>query len=249
MTEVPDERTPECPVRMVLLVDDEPLVARGLDRLLLRRGYLVLQCGDMESAIDMLRTYEISVVLLDYALRDADGLELCRALGARYPVPIIMLTGNASPELMVACLEAGADDYVTKPFNVDVLVSRMNAVIRRFISNRDPSDLAPGREVFEVDHEVVLDVRRCELRNSERSMRLSNSEAAMLASLLRADGELMTRDELSRFALMRPWHYGDRTVDVIVSRLRSKLRKLDSTLNVHSLRNRGYLLRGRSEYP
>lgn len=225
--------------RSVLLIDDDPLVIHGVTRLLCRRGFEVLACEDLEGAVEWLRARNVVIVLLDYLLRECDGLQLCRTLRGMFDIPVIMLTGNASPELMVACLEAGADDYVTKPFHAEVLVSRMNAVLRR---RGDVSHQAGSLKLRNVCSRVALDLGRGELRNEDRSVRLSQTEISVLSALLTAGGKPLSRDELSRRALMRPWRYGDRTVDVIVSRLRSKMRVLGAANDVRSVRNRGYAL-------
>jgi DNA-binding response OmpR family regulator len=202
----------------VLVVDDESELREQLRRLFSRDGHRVVTVDSGRSAIDRATTGRFDVVLLDVALGGGpDGYEVCRTLRERRNVtPIIMLTALDSEADVVLGLEAGADDYVTKPFGAAELRSRIRAVLRRAGSR------ALGEEVLAVGP-MVLDRRRREVRVRERPVALTFSEFEIVEALMTRPGELFTRQDLLR-AIWGDSAYRDpRGIDVHVRHLREKL--------------------------
>jgi DNA-binding response OmpR family regulator len=202
----------------VLVVDDESELREQLRRLFARDGHRVVAVDSGRAAIDRATTGRFDIVLLDVVLGGgSDGYEVCRILRERRNVtPIIMLTALDSEADVVLGLEAGADDYVTKPFGPAELRSRIRAVLRRAGSR------ALGDEVLEVGP-LVLDRRRREVRVRERHVALTFSEFELLEALMTRPGQLFTRQELLR-AIWGDSAYRDpRGIDVHVRHLREKV--------------------------
>lgn len=200
----------------VLVVDDEPGMARLLTLYLHQAGYTVLSEMTGAGALAAAERHRPDLVVLDIGLPDIDGLVVCQQLRAATDTSIIMLTARSEPRDCIAGLEQGADDYVPKPFNPQVLVSRVGAVLRR---SRSPSRRAEryvidGLIVDTAQRSVTLDGKQIELRPKEFDL---------LVELIRHPGQVFTREQL----VERVWGYeylGDgATIDVHVWRLRSKL--------------------------
>jgi DNA-binding response OmpR family regulator len=202
----------------VLVADDESELREQLRRLLERDGHRVMAVPDGRSAIDRATTDRFDIVLLDVALGPGpDGYEVCRTLrDRRNVVPIIMLTALDSEADAVLGLEAGADDYVTKPFGPAELRSRIRAVLRR------AGTRALGDEVLGVGP-LVLDRSSREVRVGDRPVELTFSEFELLEAMMERPGQLFSREELLR-AIWGDSAYRDpRGIDVHVRHLREKL--------------------------
>ena len=224
----------------ILVVDDEAEIREMLTRSFEREGQVVNAVKTGQEAIDEATANPYDIVLLDVALGSSpSGYDVCRTLRARRNmVPIIMLTALDSEGDAVQGLEAGADDYVTKPFGLAELRSRIRAVLRRAQAR------ASGRDVIEVGP-VVMDRSRHEVRVNGREVRLTFSEFELLAMLLSEPGRLFNRQELLR-AIWGDSAYRDpRAIDVHIRHLREKLEpEPDKPRYIVTVRGAGYRLRG-----
>jgi len=202
----------------VLVVDDESALREQLRRLFVREGHRVVTVPDGRAAIDYATTDDFDIILLDVALGGRpDGYEVCRTLRERRNVtPLIMLTALDSEADAVLGLEAGADDYVTKPFGPAELRSRMRAVLRR------AGPRALGDDVLAVGP-LVLDRRRRELRTSGQPVALTFSEFQVVEALMARPGELFTRQELMSAIWGESAYRDPRGIDVHIRHLREKL--------------------------
>ena len=203
----------------VLIVEDEASLADSVRYNLEREGYAVETSLDGASALDVFRSAPPDLVVLDLMLPNLSGLDLCRLIRAESDVPIIMLTAKDAEADKVAGLELGADDYVTKPFSMRELVSRIRANLRRSRMARD--DGSRG-EVLQ-GGPVELDAGRHEVRVRGEPAVLTPKEFDLLETFLSRKGRLLTRD----FLIDAVWgadYYGDtKTLDVHVKRLRQKV--------------------------
>ncbi|MEU7875940.1 response regulator [Dactylosporangium sp. NPDC049140] len=175
----------------VLIVDDEPQMLRALRINLQARQYEVVTAGDGTSALRAAAEEHPDVVVLDLGLPDIDGLEVLRTLRAWTPVPVVVLSGRLSSTEKVAALDAGADDYVTKPFNIDELLARLRAVSRR---RPEPE---PATTVRIGEYEIDLadrDVRRID--GTGERQHLTRTEWRLLDLLVRNPGRLVGHREL-----------------------------------------------------
>lgn len=200
-----------------LLVEDDAGIREALTLSLADEDILVVCAVSGEDALECAKLSHVDVVLLDLMLPGIDGLSVCRILRERGDIPIIITTARSDAPDVIAGLEAGADDYVTKPLVGSVLAARVRALLRR---RSPPSQgpvsigLAPGIEVLP-EHGVV--------RKHGSEVRLTRTELRLLLELVGADGRIVTREDL----LARVWGYdyfGDtRLLDVHIRRLRMKV--------------------------
>ncbi|MDQ6749197.1 MAG: response regulator transcription factor [Actinomycetota bacterium] len=224
----------------ILVVDDEAALREMLTRSFEREGHRVLAVADATAALDRAATEDFDIVLLDVALGGgADGNEVCRELRARRNVvPVIMLTARDSEADAVLGLEAGADDYVTKPFGLAELRSRIRAVLRRGGARGFEG------EVLTLDS-VKLDRASREVTVNGEPVQLTFSEFELLNRLISDPGRLFNRQELLR-AIWGDSAYRDpRAIDVHVRHLREKLEEHpDQPRLILTVRGAGYRLQG-----
>ena len=199
----------------MLLVEDDASIRESTAIGLERAGLRVITARDGQEAVEAFAKERFDLVILDLMLPGIDGFEVCRRIRRDSGVPIVMLTARADATDVVAGLELGADDYVTKPFDLPVLVARVRAVLRR-ISGETPGTVHRVGDL-EID-EGAFSVRR-----GGRELDLTATELRLLAALARRPGQVFTREML----LETVWGYdylGDsRLVDVAVQRLRAKV--------------------------
>jgi len=199
----------------ILVVEDEPDIALGLEEDLTRHGYDVEVARDGDAAVKRGREEAWDVILLDVMLPYRDGFEVCRELrGARVKTPIIMLTAKTQEAEKILGLEFGADDYVTKPFSANELRARIKAVRRRFEED------SAGVYRF---GDCVVDFDRAELRRDGRRVDVTALELRLLQTLVRARGRVLSREQLIQQAWEPNTYIGDRVVDTHVLNLRKKI--------------------------
>ncbi|MDO5739560.1 MAG: MtrAB system response regulator MtrA [Ornithinimicrobium sp.] len=200
----------------ILVVDDDQALAEMLGIVLRKEGYVVATCGDGGRALPMFRELRPDLVLLDVMLPTLDGIEVARALRLESGVPIVMLTARTDTRDVVVGLEAGADDYVVKPFKPQELLARIRARLRRVDTGGD------GR--LQVG-DVVIDVAGHEVTRGGEVISLTPLEFDLLVALASKPSQVFDRESL----LEQVWgyrHAGDtRLVNVHVQRLRSKIEK------------------------
>jgi two-component system response regulator RegX3 len=215
------------------VVEDEAALAESIAYNLAREGYDVVTAEDGEAGLVQFRSGQPSLVILDLMLPKLSGLDVCRAIRAESQVPIVILTAKDSEVDKVTGLELGADDYVTKPFSMRELVSRVRANLRRasVTATAQESDRLSGGP-------VTLDPERHEVFVREEPVQLPPKEFELLELLLARKGRLLTRE----FLIDEVWgmdYVGDtRTLDVHVKRLRQKI-ELDPHRPSHLLTVRG----------
>ncbi len=212
---------PSAPIR-ILVVEDEPSLAESVRYNLEREGYEVVVAGDGRTGLDRFRTEAPALVILDLMLPELSGLDVCRAIRAESEVPIIIVTAKDAEADKVAGLELGADDYVTKPFSVRELVSRVRAHLRRG-AIRPAADGATSVDERLTGGPVEMDTASHEVRVNGELVALPPKEFELLEALLRRKGRLLTR----LFLIEEVWgadYVGDtKTLDVHVKRVRRKI--------------------------
>jgi DNA-binding response OmpR family regulator len=203
----------------ILVVDDDPTVAEVVARYLVRDGHSVECVADGRQALQAALDDPPDLVVLDLMLPGMDGLEVCRRLRERSPVPIVMLTALGAETDRLVGLETGADDYVTKPFSPRELALRVRSVLRR---SRGP--LAAADSAVLRDEDLVVDVGAHEVTLAGEPVSLTAREFDLLAFLLRSPRQAFTRDAL--LDRVWGWSFGDSsTVTVHVRRLREEIEK------------------------
>jgi DNA-binding response OmpR family regulator len=208
----------------VLIVDDDPLIRELLHAYLSQEGYDVHCAATAELAETFLASQAVDLVMLDIRLPGKDGLTLTRELRVRSEVGIILITGRNDEIDRIVGLECGADDYVIKPLNPRELVSRAKNLIRRVRHAQTPQPVAavakPVKQfadwALDTDRRRLIDAAGCETL-------LTHGEYQLLSVFLRNSGHTLSRDQLMDQIRNREWVPNDRSIDVLVGRLRRKL--------------------------
>ncbi|HUZ01194.1 MAG TPA: response regulator transcription factor [Thermomicrobiaceae bacterium] len=225
----------------VLVVDDERTLVDLVSAYLSREGFVVFGAHDGPSAVELARTRQPDVVVLDLMLPGMDGLEVCRQLRQFSDAYVLMLTARSDEVDRIVGLTVGADDYVTKPFSPRELVARVHALMRR--PRTPPAIPAVGGQVLRFG-ELVIDAGAHEVTLGGQAVALTPHEFELLTTLAGRPGQVFTRDQL----LERVWgddFFGDEhVVDVHVSNLRRKLdRGASQPRYVETVRGVGYRFR------
>ena len=218
----------------VLVVEDDPDIGDVVRRSLRREGYDVRLAADGSEALDEAAVFEPDAVVLDLGLPKVDGIEVSRRLRADGDVPILMLTARDSVDSRVEGLDSGADDYLVKPFDLQELLARLRALLRR----RPPRGMAPLRV-----GDLSLNPDTHEVRRGERAIDLTQREFELLEYLMRNERLVISRQKL----LDEVWGYDPfsitNTIEVFVSNLRRKLEAGGEPRLLHTVRGAGYVLR------
>jgi DNA-binding response OmpR family regulator len=215
----------------IVVVDDDPTVADVVGRYLVRDGHTVECVHDGAEALRRIAENQPDLVVLDLMLPGIDGLEVCRRLRERWPIPVVMLTALGDETDRLAGFEIGADDYVTKPFSPRELAMRVRSVLRRSRSavpaGRPDTPGQPDLGIL-TDRDVLVDLAAHEVRMSGKLVQLTSREYDLLVFLLRNPRQAFSREQL--LSEVWGWTFGDTsTVTVHVRRLREKLES-DPTL-------------------
>jgi len=219
----------------ILFVEDEPAIVEPFSRALARHGFDVVTAGTAAQALERFESSPPDLVLLDLALPDGDGRDVCRALRRSSGVPIIMLTARGTEMDRVVGLEIGADDYVVKPFSGAEVIARIRAVLRR---QGGAADASPA--TYEIgDLRIGAAARRVWRAGEE--LELSRKEFDLLHELARRPGHVVPREELMARVWDRNWFGSTKTLDVHVGWLRRKLGDNPAAPRyVHTVRGVGY---------
>ncbi len=206
----------------ILVVDDERTLVKGIKFNLENEGYQV-DCGsDGEEAVSMAKTVNYDLIILDLMMPKKDGLEACQAIRMFSTVPIIILTARSEDADKLMGFESGADDYITKPFNIMELKARIRALLRRASIAAPPEQADAGKLIR---GHITVDTERRSAMSDGQSVELTMKEFDLIEFLIKNPGRVYSREQL----LDLVWGYdyqGDiRTVDVHIRRLREKLEK------------------------
>lgn len=224
----------------ILIVDDDKEIRALLSRYLEEQGFRVSTASDLRSCDDVLKRRTPDLLVLDVLLPDGSGLDLCRDLRNRDPrIPVILLTALKEDIDRILGLETGADDYVGKPFNPRELVARIRAVLRR--SNKDWSRETEQRLFLFANMTLDPRLRRVTKNNGE-IISLTGAEFDLLKIFLKRAGRLLSREQLLELTQRRNRDQADRSIDVLMSRLRRKLGETDEKPLFRTIRNSGYQL-------
>jgi two-component system phosphate regulon response regulator OmpR len=224
----------------ILVVEDDPRLRERLARYLAGEGFRVTASGDAADARAKLRAINPDLLVLDVMMPGESGLELTESLrrNQAQPVPILLLTARSAPEDRIAGFEAGADDYLGKPFEPRELVLRIRALLRRAPPPPPPEIPLTALRIGAAE----FDIERGELRDASGPVRLTGGEAALLTALARKANEVLSREEIAEALGMDD--AGERAIDVQVVRLRRKIEADPREPRfLHTVRGRGYILK------
>ncbi|GFN34911.1 response regulator transcription factor [Tepidimicrobium xylanilyticum] len=200
----------------ILVVDDEKLIVKGLKHSLEQQDYKVFVAYNGEEAFQIIESENIDFIILDLMLPDIDGMILCKKIREKYNVPILMLTAKDGDYDKILGFEFGADDYMTKPFNVLELLARIKAITRRLDSEKKKSILSIGSLMINYDERKVF--------VEEEEKDLTQKEFEILYLLAKNPGRVFTREEIFKYI----WEEDPldvRTIDVHIKNIREKIEK------------------------
>ncbi len=204
----------------LLIVEDEPVTRTKLDAYFRSAGYEISSVGNAEEMNRCLGRHHIDLILLDISLPDADGLELIGKIRSSYELGIILVTGRNTDVDRILGLEIGADDYVTKPFNERELLARVKSLLRRL--NAKSEIQSTGDRLYFSDWVLTQSERK--LTNPQGdNLHLTGGEFELLSALVKHSKTVMSRDRLMTLVSHRRWQPDDRTIDVLIKRLRDKI--------------------------
>lgn len=220
----------------ILVVEDDKKIGSFVSNGLKQSGFAVDHCEDGEDGLHLAKTTPYDAAVVDIMLPKMDGLSLVRELRQQgSQAPVIFLSAKASVDDRVKGLQAGGDDYLTKPFAFSELLARVQALIRRATHSAEPTRLGVG--------ELTLDLLTREVKRGEDKIELQVREFSLLEYLMRHAGRVVTKTMI----LEHVWDYSfdpqTNVVDVLVHRLRSKVDKDFSEKMIHTLRGVGYVLK------
>jgi len=218
----------------ILVVDDDARLAASLQRALAYEGHTVEVVADGPSALAAARDRPPDLVVLDVMLPGLDGVEVCRRLRQGSDVPILMLTARDAISDRVSGLDAGADDYLVKPFAYDELLARVRALLRR----REPR----GGELLHCA-DLVMDVSAHQVRRGDRQVELTALQFDVLEHFLRHQRQVLERDQLLQAVWGIESDAISNVVDVTIAGLRSRLETEQQPRLLHTVRGVGYVLR------
>ena len=218
----------------ILIVEDDPAILKVLQRSLAYEGYTVDIATDGRTGLNLAHDHHPDLVILDWMLPGMDGLEVCRRLRLQGGLPILMLTAKDTIQDRVQGLDAGADDYIIKPFNLDELTARIRALLRRTQTERN--------QVYNFA-DLTMDTSSRQVTRGKRPVSLTAKEYELLELFLRHPRQVLTREVI----FDRVWGYdfgGESNVlEVYIRYLRQKLEAEDEPRLIHTIRSVGYVLR------
>lgn len=219
----------------ILVVEDEPKVASFIRRALEEESYAVDVMDNGTDGLDMAKTESYDLVILDLMLPGLPGLEVLKRMrAARKKVPVLILTARSQVDQKVSGLDAGADDYLTKPFAIDELLARVRALLRRGLG--DPTGL------LQVD-DLVLNPATREVTRGEQRIDLTSKEYALLEYFMRNVGRVLTRPMISEHVWNLDFDTFTNVIDVYVNYLRNKIDRGRERKLIHTVRGSGYVLK------
>jgi two-component system response regulator ChvI len=231
----------ETPMATIALVDDDKNILTSVTMLLEQEGYSVLTFSDGVSALNALSASPPDLAVLDIKMPRMDGLELLRQLRQTSDLPVIFLTSKDEEIDELTGLNAGADDYIRKPFSHRLLLERVKAVLRR--KEKTPSTAEPRREIMTRGN-LVLDPQRHESTWAGKPVRLTVTEFLILQCLAQRPGFVKSRDNLMDAAYDDQVYVDDRTIDSHIKRLRKKFKAVDDNFDaIETLYGVGYRYR------
>jgi two-component system response regulator MprA len=220
----------------ILVVDDEPAVRESLRRALQLEGYAVELAEDGQEALERVTSDGVDAIVLDVAMPRLDGLEACRRLRAEgSALPVLMLTARDEVSDRVAGLDAGADDYVVKPFALEELLARLRALLRRTVADG-------GGEVLRFA-DLELDLGTREVRRGGDAIELTRTEFSLLELFLRNPRQVLTRSIIFERVWGYDFGFGSNSLDVYIGYLRRKTEDGGKPRLIQTIRGVGYALR------
>ena len=224
----------------ILIVEDEEKIARFLELELVHEGYEIIKASDGRSGLEIAENNAIDLIILDIMLPELNGLEVLRRLRRSSDIPVIMLTARDATMDKVAGLDAGADDYLTKPFAIEELLARIRTALKRRIVIDNKNDVLEYKS-------LKLNKKRHEVLYGEKTIELTNREFKLLEVLMENKNIVMTRDELIEKVCGYDYIGETNLIDVYVRYVRTKIDDMLGIKVITTVRGVGYVIKEEKE--
>lgn len=222
-------------MKRILLVEDDKTIVLGLEYFLKQEGYDIIVCNDMKTALKVVRTHKYDIAILDISLPDGNGYDICKAIRRNSDIPVIFLTACDEEVNVVMGFDIGADDYVTKPFRVRELLSRIKTILNR-VGKREKN-----KNEIEIGNVTINTSSGKVIKNNEEIL-LTALEYRLLLTLANNEGQILTRNQLLEGIWDIDGNFvNDNTLTVYIKRLRDKIE--DDPQNpkiINTIRGMGY---------
>ena len=227
--------------RKLLIIDDDIKLNELLKSLLENYGFEVTSASNPLSGLNYIQKEKFDLVLLDVMMPEIDGFELLKKIREFSEIPVIMLTARGEVSSRIVGLELGADDYIPKPFDIGELVARIKAVLKRV----NHSNIQQENRILETESGLKIDTTKRAVFSGNEQINLSTMEYELLVLFVKNKGRILTRDNIMENLKGYEWNVFDRSVDILVSRLRNKLNdNPHSPKFIKTVRSVGYIFIG-----
>lgn len=219
----------------LMIIEDSQIIREELKSLLTRYGYNVIACENFENILEDIEKERPELILLDINLPVYDGFHICREVRKKLNIPIIIVTSRDSEIDELMSMNLGADDFITKPYNTQILLARISAVLKRTYT-----DVSSDVLVYK---DLSLDLSKGTITAFGQSVELSKNEIKILAHLMKNKEKIVSRDDLMNYMWNSDVYIDDNTLSVNMTRIRKKLEELDLKDYIETRRGLGYILR------
>lgn len=218
----------------ILLIEDDEVIRAEMKILLERNGYVVAALDDFECIVENALTIAPHLILLDLVLPYYDGYHICRELRKRTSIPIIVVTSRNTETDELISMHIGADDFVTKPYNTQILLARIDNILRRVYEKQEDSILRCG--------ELLLNQNDSTAQYNGSAQELTKNEFRILRLLMKNQGKIVSRDQIMEELWQTEEFLDDNTLTVNMNRLRKKLGEIGASELIQTKRGQGYLI-------
>ncbi|GAA0863160.1 response regulator transcription factor [Paraclostridium tenue] len=223
-------------MKKLMIIEDSQVIREELKSLLIRYGYEVITSENFENIIEDIKKESPDLILLDINLPVYDGFYICREVRKNLNIPIIIVTSRDSEIDELMSINLGADDFVTKPYNTQILLARIGAVIKRTYSDSSNTDILTYKD-------LNLDLSKGIITAFDKSVELSKNEMKILAYLMKNKETIVSRDELMNYMWNSDVYIDDNTLSVNMTRIRKKLEELSLKDYIETRRGLGYIMK------
>ncbi|AQS06652.1 response regulator protein GraR [Clostridium beijerinckii] len=222
-------------MRKIIIIEDDEVIREELQSFLQRYGYEVRAPLDMDNIINYIESENAELILIDINLPMYDGYYICREIRKTSEVPIIIVTSRDSEVDELMSMNLGADDFITKPYNTEILLARITNILKRTYGNIKTSSILSYRD-------FDLNLSNATIIYKDKSLELTKNEVKILSFLINNKGEIVKRDSLMEYLWKADFFVDDSTLNVNINRLRKKLEEIGIENPIETRRGMGYIM-------
>lgn len=223
-------------MKRLMIIEDTQVIREELTFLLIKYGYEVIAPVDFENIINDIKYAKPDLILLDINLPVFDGFYICREIRKDTNIPIIIVTSRNSEIDELMSMNLGADDFITKPYNTQILLAHINAVLKRAYADMESSDILSIRD-------LELDLSRGVIKAFDNTLEISKNELKILSYLIKNKEKIVSRDSLMNYMWNSDIYIDDNTLSVNINRLRKKLGEIGLEDYIETKRGLGYMIK------